>query len=215
MSFNSFVKLFTPQDRVFYNLFEEVADNICEMSKVFRNALYEKDDTTKDKMLITLEALENKNDQATHRLFVELGQNFITPFDREDIHYLATSLDDVADFIWASAKSIVNYDINEVNDTMRAFSDVILGSTGSLRVAIKGLRNMKDLKSITDACAKVNIFEHEAELILDNALKDLFLYETNAIELIKRKDLYQDMKLVTDKCEDAAGVIESIIIKYS
>ncbi|MDI1321886.1 MAG: DUF47 family protein [Algoriphagus sp.] len=215
MSFNSFVKLFTPQDRVFYNLFEEVADNICEMSKVFRNALYEKDDTTKDKMLITLEALENKNDQATHRLFVELGQNFITPFDREDIHYLATSLDDVADFIWASAKSIVNYDINEVNDTMRAFSDVILGSTGSLRVAIKGLRNMKDLKSITDACAKVNIFEHEAELILDNALKDLFLNETNAIELIKRKDLYQDMKLVIDKCEDAAGVIESIIIKYS
>lgn len=215
MSFNSFVKLFTPQDRVFYNLFEEVADNICEMSKVFRNALYEKDDTTKDKMLITLEALENKNDQATHRLFVELGQNFITPFDREDIHYLATSLDDVADFIWASAKSIVNYDINEVNDTMRAFSDVILGSTGSLHVAIKGLRNMKDLKSITDACAKVNIFEHEAELILDNALKDLFLNETNAIELIKRKDLYQDMKLVTDKCEDAAGVIESIIIKYS
>ncbi len=215
MSFNSFVKLFTPQDRVFYNLFEEVADNICEMSKVFRNALYEKDDTTKDKMLITLEALENKNDQATHRLFVELGQNFITPFDREDIHYLATSLDDVADFIWASAKSIVNYDINEVNDTMRAFSDVILGSTGSLRVAIKGLRNMKDLKSITDACAKVNIFEHEAELILDNALKDLFLNETNAIELIKRKDLYQDMKLVTDKCEDAAAVMESIIIKYS
>ncbi len=215
MSFNSFVKLFTPQDRVFYSLFEEVADNICEMSKVFRNALYEKDDTTKDKMLITLEALEKKNDEATHKLFVELGQNFITPFDREDIHYLATSLDDVADFIWASAKSIINYDINEVNDTMRAFSDVILGSTGSLRVALKGLRNMKDLKSITDACAKVNIFEHEAELILDNALKDLFLNETNAIELIKRKDLYQDMKLVTDKCEDAAAVMESIIIKYS
>jgi uncharacterized protein len=215
MSFNSFVKLFTPQDRVFYSLFEEVADNICEMSKVFRNALHEKDDTTKDKMLITLEALEKKNDEATHKLFVELGQNFITPFDREDIHYLATSLDDIADFIWASAKSIVNYDINEVNDTMRAFSDVILGSTGSLRVAIKGLRNMKDLKSITDACAKVNIFEHEAELILDNALKDLFLNETNAIELIKRKDLYQDMKLVTDKCEDSAAVIESIIIKYS
>lgn len=215
MGFNSFAKLFTPQDRVFYNIFEEVADNICEMSKVFRSALYEKDDTTKDKMLITLEALENKNDQATHRLFVELGQNFITPFDREDIHYLATSLDDVADFIWASAKSIVNYDINEVNDTMRAFSDVILGSTSSLRVAMKGLRNMKDLKSITDACAKVNIFEHEAELILDKALKDLFLNETNAIELIKRKGLYQDMKLVTDKCEDAAAVIESIIIKYS
>lgn len=215
MSLNSIVKLFTPKDRVFYNLFEEVADNLYDMSKVFRDAMYEKEDQKKDQMLSTLEAMEHKNDAATHRLFVELGQNFITPFDREDIHYLATSLDDVADYIWASAKSIVNYDINEVNDTMRAFSDVMLSSTGSLRVALKGLRNMKDIKLITDACVKVNSYENEADEILDKALKHLFLHEKNAIELIKLKELYQAMEIVTDKCEDSANVIESIIIKYS
>lgn len=215
MGINSFVKFFTPKDRIFYSLFEEVADNLYDMSKVFRDAMYENDDQKREQMLSTLEAYEHKNDEATHRLFIELGQNFITPFDREDIHYLATSLDDVADYIWASAKSIVNYDINEVNDTMRAFSDVILSSTGSLRVALKGLRNMKDLKSITDACVKVNSFENEADVILDKALQYLFLNETNAIELIKRKQLYQDLEIVTDKCEDSANVIESIIVKYS
>lgn len=215
MGLNSFVKLFTPKDRVFYNLFEEVADNLHEMGKVFRDGMYEKEDQKKDQLLSTLEAMEHKNDELTHRLFVELGQNFITPFDREDIHYLATSLDDVADYIWASAKSIVNYDINEVNDTMRAFSDVILSSTGSLRVALKGLRNMKDIKSITDACVKVNSYENEADEILDKALKHLFLHEKNAIELIKLKELYQALEIVTDKCEDSANVIESIIIKYS
>ena len=215
MGLNSFVKLFTPKDRVFYSLFEEVADNLTAMSQVFRDAMYEADDKKRAQMLSTLEDFEHKNDDATHRLFIELGQNFITPFDREDIHYLATSLDDVADYIWASAKSIVSYNIEDVNDTMRAFSDVINNSVGSLRVALKGLRNMKDLKSITDACVKVNSFENEADDILDSALKQLFLLETNAIELIKRKELYQDMEIVTDKCEDAANVIESIIIKYS
>ncbi len=215
MGLNSFVKLFTPKDRVFYSLFEEVADNLYEMSKVFRDAMHEKDDQKKDQMLSTLEGMEHKNDEVTHRLFVELSQNFITPFDREDIHYLATSLDDVADYIWASAKSIVNYDIDEVNDTMRAFSEVILNSTASLRVALKGLRNMKDIKSITDACVKVNSFENEADVILDKALRHLFLHEKDAIELIKMKELYQDLEIVTDKCEDSANVIESIIVKYS
>lgn len=215
MGLNSIVKLFTPKDRVFYSIFEEIADNLLTMSQVFRDALYENEDEKKDKMLVTLEALERKNDEATHRLFYELGRNFITPFDREDIHKLATSLDDVADYIWASAKSIVNYDINEVNEPMRAFSDAILNGTGALRVALLGLRNMKDLKAIMDACGQVNYYENEADKILDNALRQLFLHEKNSIELIKMKGLYQDMEIVTNKCEDSANVIESIIVKYS
>lgn len=215
MGLNSIVKLFTPQNRVFYSLFEEVADNLYTMANVFRDAMYEKEDQKKDKMLSTLEGLEHKNDELTHKLFLELGQNFITPFDREDIHYLANSLDDVADYIWNSAKSIVNYNIDEVNDTMRNFSEVILKSTGSLQVALKGLRNMKDIKSITDACVKVNSYENEADEILDKALRHLFLHEKDAIELIKMKELYQDLEIVTDKCEDSANVIESIIVKYS
>ena len=215
MGLNSFVKLFTPKDRVFYSLFEEVADNLSRMSEVFHKAMHEDDTTIREKLLGSLEDLEHKNDDATHRIFIELGQNFITPFDREDIHYLATSLDDVADYIWASAKSIVNYNINDVNETMRSLSVVINNSVHSLQVALKGLRNMRDLKAITDACVKVNSFENEADEILDIALRQLFLLETNAIELIKRKELYHDMEVVTDKCEDAANVIESIIIKYS
>lgn len=215
MGINSFVKFFTPKDRIFYSIFEEVADNLSEMSLIFKNAIHEKDGKKRDEMLSSLEHLEHKNDDATHRIFIELGINFITPFDREDIHYLATSLDDVADYIWASAKSIVNYGIDPVTDPMRELAIVIHESVTALKVALKGLRNMKDLKSITDACVKVNSFENEADDILDDALKQLFLLETNAIELIKKKELYQDMEIVTDKCEDAANVIESIIIKYS
>lgn len=215
MGLNSIVKLFTPKDRVFYSLFEEVAANLSEMSRIFEDAIHHPDKSKRDQMLRMLEDYEHRNDDATHRIFIELGQNFITPFDREDIHYLATALDDVADFIWGSGKRITNYNIEEVTDTMRAFSSIIVKSVGELKVAITELRNMKNLKAITDACVKVNSYENEADDVLDEAMKQLFSMETNAIELMKKKELYQDMEIVTDKCEDAANVIESIIIKYS
>lgn len=215
MGLNSFVKFFTPKDRIFYSLFEEVADNLMAMSARLEMAMNENDKKKRDEMLATLEDFEHKNDDATHRLFIELGQNFITPFDREDIHYLATALDDIADFIWASGKRILNYNIEDVNDTMKSFAQVIGKSVKALSAAIRELRNMKNLKEITQACVQVNSFENEADDILDRALVQLFLVETDAIELIKKKELYQDMEFVTDKCEDAANVIESIIIKYS
>lgn len=215
MGLNSFVKFFTPKDRIFYSLFEEVADNLIAMSSRLEMAMNESDKKKRDEMLATLEDFEHKNDDATHRLFIELGQNFITPFDREDIHYLATALDDIADFIWASGKRILNYNIEDVNDTMKSFALVIGKSVKALSAAIRELRNMKNLKEITQACVLVNSFENEADDILDRALMQLFLVETDAIELIKKKELYQDMEFVTDKCEDAANVIESIIIKYS
>jgi predicted phosphate transport protein (TIGR00153 family) len=215
MGLNSFVKLFTPKDRVFYGLFEEVSVNLVDMGRIFNEAMNEPDKGKRDQILKTLEDYEHKNDDATHRIFIELGQNFITPFDREDIHYLATSLDDVADFIWGSAKQIVNYNIENVTDTMKALGKVIANAIKALQIAIQELRNMKNLKAITEACVKVNSFENEADDILDAALTKLYSMETNAIELMKKKELYQHMEIVTDKCEDAANVIESIIIKYS
>lgn len=215
MGLNSIIKFFTPKDRVFYSLFEEVSVNLVEMSGQFKLAINEPDKEKREQLLRTLEDYEHKNDNITHRIFIELGRNFITPFDREDIHYLATSLDDVADYIWASSKRIVHYNIAVVTDEMRSLSRVINLAAIELQGAIQHLRNMKDLKSITDACVKINSLENEADDVLDNALKNLFLLETNAIELIKMKELYEDMEIVTDKCEDVANVIESIIIKYS
>src|SRR3954471_8700350 len=122
MAFGSFLKMFMPKDRVFYSLFEEVTGNLKSMSEVFLKALNETDRSKRDAMLRELEDLEHKNDGVTHRIFIELGQNFITPFDREDIHTLATSLDDVADYMWGSAKRILNYQIEQVDSTMREFA---------------------------------------------------------------------------------------------
>src|ERR1043166_3589542 len=103
---SGFIKFFLPKDRVFYGLFEEVTVNLKEMGDVLVKALNEPDHEKRHPLLLSLDTLEHKNDEVTHRIFIELGRNFITPFDREDIHTMTTSLDDVADYMWGSAKRI-------------------------------------------------------------------------------------------------------------
>lgn len=215
MGLGSFVKIFMPKDKVFYGLFEEVADNLKEMSNVFSKALAEEDMTKRMELLKGLEEWEHKNDAVTHKIFIELGRNFITPFDREDIHYLATALDDIADYMWGSSKRMINYNIDEVDDITKGFGEIIHNAVTSLHTGVNELRNMRDLRVITEVCVRINSLENEGDDLLDTGMMQLFTSNIETIEVIKKKDLYQMLELVTDKCEDAANVIESIIIKYA
>lgn len=215
MSFDSILKFFLPKDRVFYTLFEEVATTLVQMGEIFKNAMNEKDLNKRDEMLRKLEEMEHKNDETTHQIFIELGSNFITPLDREDIHYLATSLDDIADYIWGAAKRIVNYQIDDKNNTIQEFAEIICKSIKAINTSIYGLRGMKNLRDITSSCVIVNSLENDADNLLDSAMLNLFSSNITAVELIKQKDIFQMLEVVTDKCEDAANVVESIIIKYA
>ena len=215
MAFDSFLKFFLPKDRVFYSLFEEVSATLVVMGDTFKRAIAESDLSKRDAILRTLEDLEHKNDETTHRIFIELGSNFITPLDREDIHYLTTSLDDIADYMWGAAKRIVNYQITDEYNTLPAFAEIISKSIAAINISVRGLRDMKDLREITAACVNVNSLENDADDLLDSTMMKLFSSKITAVELIKQKDIYQMLETVTDKCEDAANVVESIIIKYA
>lgn len=212
---DSFLKIFLPKDKVFYSLFEEVASTLVQMGDAFKTAINEKDLSKRDAMLKKLEELEHKNDEITHQIFIELGRNFITPFDREDIHYLATSLDDIADYIWGAAKRVVNYQIDDRYNTLAAFAEIINKSITAINTAVYGLRGMKNLRDITTSCVTVNSLENDADDLLDATMMKLFNSGIDPIELIKQKDIFQMLEIVTDKCEDAANVVESIIIKYA
>lgn len=215
MGFNSILKAFLPKDKVFYSLFEEVAATLTEMSNNFKAAMEEPNPLKRKEYLRALKDGEHKNDDLTHQIFIELGQNFITPFDREDIHSLAMALDDVADYMDASSKKMINYQVEEPDAFMKNMAVIIQNSVEALSRALHELRNMKKMREITEACVAINSFENQADDLLDKGLIRLFSESENAIELIKLKEIYQDMEVITDKCEDAANVIESIIIKYS
>ena len=103
MGFNSIMKIFMPKDRIFYSLFEQVAETVAKMGQVMKQVVTEPDYDKRAALISQIEDLEHVNDDLTHKIFTELGRNFITPFDREDIHYLASALDDICDYIFASA----------------------------------------------------------------------------------------------------------------
>lgn len=215
MGLNNFIKAFLPKDKVFYSLFEQVVDNLQKMGDTFRAAIEEPDYTKRLTLLKSLEDGEHINDEFTHQIFIELGQNFITPFDREDIHQLAMGLDDVADYILASSKKIILYNVEEIDDFMKQMVVLVQNGINALKIAVKELRDMKRLREITQACVAINSVENQADDLLDKGISRLFTENIPAVELIKLKDIYQDMEVITDKCENAADVIESIIIKYA
>ncbi len=204
-----------PKDRVFYTLFEQVADTMDKMGKVLKEVVKEPDFDKRAGLIAQVEDLEHVNDDFTHQIFTELGRNFITPFDREDIHYLATSLDDVCDYIFATAKKINFYKVNPNDQGIQKMADLIEQGASQIRAAVHELRNMRDMRKITEALVKVNSIENQADDIFDLSIERLFETEPDAKEVIKKREIYQIMEIVTDKCEDAANVIESIIIKYA
>src|ERR1700761_2306273 len=111
MGLNSIMKIFMPKDRVFYSLFEQVAMTVAQMGKVLKEVVSEPDADKRAALNMKLEDLEHVNDDLTHKIFTELGRNFITPFDREDIHSLANALDDICDYIYSSSKKINFYKV--------------------------------------------------------------------------------------------------------
>lgn len=215
MGLNSFGKLFMPKNRVFYELFEQVADTVELMGKTLKDVVYEVEFDKRASIIKQLEDLEHKNDETTHKIFLELSSNFITPFDREDIHYLASSLDDIADYIYSSAKKINFYNLNPNESGIQKLADLVEQGTIEIKKAVYGLRDMKQLRQMTEAFIKINSIENQADDVFDMSIEKLFQVENDFKEVIKKREIYQVLELATDKCEDAANVIESIIIKYA
>ena len=211
----SFLKMFMPKSKIFYELFEKVSDNVALMAKKLMTVVHEPDYDKRAHLIAQIEDLEHDNDNLTHQIFLELGRNFITPFDREDIHYLASSLDDIADYIYSCAKKINFYRVNPNDSGIQKLAEIIFHSSTEVRKAVGELRDMKNVRIITEALVKINSMENQADDVFDMSIERLFATEPDAKEVIKKREIYQVMEIATDKCEDAANVIESIIIKYA
>ncbi|HTH32142.1 MAG TPA: DUF47 family protein [Lacibacter sp.] len=209
------MKFFLPKDRIFYQLFEEVSVTSLEMASLLKKMVNEREFEKRAEILRQIEDLEHKNDDLTHKIFTELSRNFITPFDREDIHYLASAMDDVADYIFASAKKINFYRVDPQHESFTKMADLIMQGCENIRTAVTGLKDMKNMRQITDALVRINSIENQADDVFDYSIERLFATENDAKEVIKKREIYQVMEIATDKCEDAANVIESIIVKYA
>lgn len=213
MSLNSIFQYFVPKDKKFFPLFEQAGANLIDMAKLLKENVNTTDLEHRKSLSKKLEDLEHVGDNITHQIHLELGRNFITPFDREDIHALASSLDDVADFIHGASNRMQLYQVERATDPMIELADLILEATEHVAKALFELKDLKNIRNITDSCVRINSVENKADYIFDKAVADLFEYEKDAISLIKNKEVLSAMEDATDKCEDVANVLESILVK--
>jgi predicted phosphate transport protein (TIGR00153 family) len=204
---------FTPKDKKFQPLFEQAGSNVRKIAEALLVVVTTENIEKRKEAIKEVERLEHVGDDITHTIFIELSKNFITPFDREDIHSLASAIDDIADYIHASAGNIELYNVINIGEPMVKLAELLVEMCTDLEKAIKELRSFKNIRVIADACVRINSAENQADYTCNLAIARLFEFETNAIELIKQKEVLQTLEIATDKCEDAANVLESILVK--
>ncbi len=215
MSLNPILQYFVPKDRKFYPLFEQASANLLAISNVLVDLMVAPTPEKRMPLVRQIEKLEHVGDEITHQIFQEISITFITPFDREDIQRLASVLDDVIDYIHGSAKRIELYKMDPIHPSMIKLSELIQQCAVELHSAISSLRGMKNMNKLRESLVKVNSIENHADDIFDNAVARLFEDEKDAIQIIKVKEILSALETATDKCEDVANVLESVIIKLS
>lgn len=200
-----------PKEVRFYDYFEQQSSHVLKASALLHELVHNFPDARAK--MHAIKEVEHQGDAVTHEIVRRLNTTFITPIDREDIHALATRLDDVLDYIEASAERLVVYRIKEPTSACRAMAEVIVRTAASMDRAIKCLRHMDP--GFHEHAVEVNRLENSADNLLRDSLAALFETEGDPIEVIKWKEIYETMEIVTDRCEDVANVIEGIILKMA
>ncbi len=199
---------FLPRETKFFDLFADMAQNLTIGARQLRDLLQNYADVPA--AVQRIKDTEHKGDEIAHAVFIKLNSTFITPFDREDIHSLASSLDDVLDFINAAATRLVIYKITEPPAEAVELANIILQQAEELAKALPFLEKGDGLLKY---CVEVNRLENEADEIARAAIGRLFETEADPIRLIKHKELIEVLEMATDKAEDAANVLETVVLK--
>jgi uncharacterized protein len=207
------VRWFLPKNEDFLQFFDEASANVVRGVTALRDML--KDPTDLEAKVDALRDIEHDGDRITHKTLETLNTSFITPFDREDIHALISRLDDILDAANGVGQRLVLYRIDEIPARLLALSELLVESSQEVRKAVVALPNRKEHAAAMVACVEVNRLENVGDTLHREALADMFANFTDAIALLKLKEVYLLLEEATDRCEDVANVVEGIIIKSS
>jgi len=201
-------KLFK-KDEKFFKIFGQMTVHILEAAELLGNMVR---NPTADlaPLASKIKDLEHKGDELTHRVIDELNKTFITPIDREDIHDLSAALDDVLDLIDSTATRIVLVRIAEPIRSVPEMCAVLLSQTMEIGAAVS---NLQDNDHVVERCIEINRLENDADRLFQSAIAALFEEVKDPIDVIKRKEIIESIEAATDKAEDVANVLESIIVK--
>ncbi len=198
-----------PRDVKFFDMFAQMAGNLTEGARLLADILANYNSS--DPRLQKIKDVEHRGDEMTHAILTKLNQTFITPFDREDIHHLASSLDDVLDFVNAAGERLQVYKITNPPPAAAELAQLIVRQCEQLENAMALLDRNKS--GVLNYCVEINRLENEADGVAREAIGRLFEREKDPIALIKLKELFEVLETATDKAEDVANVLETVVLK--
>jgi uncharacterized protein len=197
-----------PKDNSFFAMFSAMSDNLITGASALVDLFANYQDV--EKQIEQIHRIEREGDELTHAILTKLNQTFITPFDREDIHELASKLDDVLDFINAASARLVMYRIADPPPAAGELATIILKQCLKLREAVSLIQKNGNILA---HCVEINRLENEADQVSQHAIARLFEHEKDPINLIKIKELLEFLERATDKAEDVANVLETVVLK--
>ncbi|MBI3004113.1 MAG: DUF47 domain-containing protein [Ignavibacteriales bacterium] len=215
MKLDQWIRKLLPHEDKFFPLLEESAQNIVRASETLKKLSLTKNSRERERLVSQIKEIEHKGDDVTHEIFSQLNSTFVTEFDREDIYKLTSALDDILDHIDGSAGRFTLYKIKKCPPQMVKLIEILSQSIVELQGGIRLLRNPEKTDGLQTVFQRVHQFENDADSVFEQAVADLFDKVKNPIEVIKLKEIYVGLETATDKCEDAANVLEGILIKHA
>ena len=202
-----------PKDTNFYDLFERGVTKVHEGVQLL-------EDLVKNFINVPLKAkrikdVEHEADLITHETVAKLNKTFVTPFDREDIHGLICSLDNILDHVEAAADKLSLYRINEIKPDAVLLTDILSHAVQEVQKTVAQLRHLKGGNSILQHCIEINRLENEGDFVYRSAIAKLFEKGEDTLDVLKWKDVYESIENAIDSCEDVANVIEGVALKNS
>jgi predicted phosphate transport protein (TIGR00153 family) len=214
MSLNSIFQFLVPKDKKFFPLFEQASTNLVQLASHLHEAV-NLPLKEREELFQKIDELEQRGEEITRQTNLELSRNFITPFDREDIHSLITSIDNVADNLQGAASRMRLYHVDKITKSIRKLTEINLEACQNIEFAVTELKNFSSTKKITIACSKINKLENKSDDVYNKAVFEIFENETDAINVIKYKEVLSVLETATDKCKSVASVLEAIAVKHS
>ncbi|HYI44264.1 MAG TPA: DUF47 family protein [Actinomycetota bacterium] len=200
----------TPQDSSFFELFEKLAGKVSEGAAELLDLLKNYNDL--DRRVGKILDIEHQGDELTHQVMRRLNTSFVTPFDREDIHQLATNLDDVLDHIEAAAEYLQLHKIDQPLPQMVSLAETLFEAASKTAAAMPGLRKMKDLE---EYWIEINRLENEGDRFYRRTIAELFSGDYKAMDVLKSKEIIEEIEQGIDRLEDVANTVETITLKQS
>jgi uncharacterized protein len=208
-----------PREGNFFEMFDQHASRIVEAAKAFEQLVANySDPVLREKYNAEVDSAERAADRITHDVNKMLHKTFITPIDREQIHKLINTMDDVADLIQDSAETMALYDVRAMTDEIKRLTDLSVKCCERLKSAVGLLNKLSDndtAEAALKTCEEIDRLESDADRVMRSAMSKLFRNEPDVRELIKLKAIYELLETITDRCEDVANLIEGIVLENS